>query len=298
MRRTHAQDQHETHPCWLCGDTNLHLVATGIAAEAITPAHFAITDSDYGQTLTLYQCQSCGFRFCPDAGDVTHYYTDMEDTEYEHTRKQRALQARNLLHQLRRYKPSGTLLDIGAGSGILVEEAIQLGYRAHGIEPSTWLVQQASQKSIPVTHGVFPGDCPGNDYDIITLVDVLEHVHNPLALLQNTVRFLKPGGIAVIVTPDIASVAARVLGRKWWHYRIAHIGYFSRKTLLFALHKAGLRAAGWRRPTWFFPLSYLVLRLGHYVPGIRHLARWHALESITIPLNLYDSWLVIARRHE
>ena len=73
-------------------------------------------------------------------------------------------------------------------------------------------------------------DTPG-PFDIISLVDVIEHVNTPADLLQHIHAALAPDGVFILVTPDVKSLAARILGYKWWHYRFAHIGYFNKKNL-------------------------------------------------------------------
>jgi hypothetical protein len=59
---------------------------------------------------------------------------------------------------------------------------------------------------------------------------------------------LSPGGLLLVVTPDVQSLVARLLGWRWWHYRLAQIGYFSRTTLQTVIDKAGLQAQRWGRP--------------------------------------------------
>ena len=82
--------------CWLCGGSHLKLQKEGIDPKTLSQHHFAITDANYGTTLTIYQCRDCGFLFCPDAGDVTPYYAALEDKSYEASRGQRRLQAKKL----------------------------------------------------------------------------------------------------------------------------------------------------------------------------------------------------------
>ena len=55
-----------------------------------------------------------------------------------------------------------------------------------------------------------------------------------------------------VVTPDVGSVAARLMRHRWWHFRAAHIGYFNHRTLAAAAAKAGLRVVSTRRPVWYF----------------------------------------------
>lgn len=282
--------------CWLCDSGNTSQISQGVAPDELTAQHFAITDSHYGKTLSIYQCKDCSFRFCPQAGDVTCFYDALEDPEYERTRDQRRLQAEHLIRKIRRYKTTGELIDIGAGTGILVEEAQRAGYKALGVEPGKWLAEQATAKSLPVKYGLFPDVIGNSQFDVITLVDVLEHVNNPLKLLKDMASHLRDDGIAVIVTPDVRSFAARLMGRKWWHYRIAHISYFERKTLELALERAGMKSVAWCRPAWFFPLDYLFIRLAQYIPLVGAFAKLSFAKRLTVPLNLYDSWLIIARK--
>jgi hypothetical protein len=91
---------------------------------------FAITDSSYGVTLDIYQCTACGLLQCLPSEKVLDFYVDLEDTEYEDTKMERALQAEKIITIIKRHKPEGTLFDVGAGSGIFVEEALKAGYVA------------------------------------------------------------------------------------------------------------------------------------------------------------------------
>jgi SAM-dependent methyltransferase len=114
---------------------------------------------------------------------------------------------------------------------MLVERALAMGYQAEGIEPSIYLQALAMAREIPVRRGVLPNDGLVGPYDVITLIDVIEHVSDPVALLENARDILAPAGVLVIVTPDVGSIAARVFGSRWWHYRVAHVGYFNRANL-------------------------------------------------------------------
>ena len=107
---------------------------------------------------------------------------------------------------------------------------------------------------------------------------------------------MAPGGHLLVVTPDAASVRPRTLGRRWWHLRLAHVGYFTRPTLTDALARAGLVAERWWRPGWVFEVGYLVERVGSYAPPAARAARRTGdsrLMRRTVPLNLYDSLTVI-----
>ena len=70
----------------------------------------------------------------------------------------------------------------------------------------------------------------------------------------------------LIVTPDVSSPLARLMGRRWWHCRVAHVCYFDRRSMAAALARAGLVPVGQRWVGWRFPLPYLLERVGRLVP--------------------------------
>jgi SAM-dependent methyltransferase len=280
--------------CWLCGEVKLTCVKTADVPSTVNAAAFRVTDANYGQCAAVYQCAACGFRQCSDFSDVLSFYQAMDDPGYEASRAPRALQAERLLQSVRRHRPGGRLLDIGAGSGILVEVATRLGYRAEGIEPSEWMVRSAAAHGLKIQAGILPHEEITGPYDVVTLVDVIEHVSDPVELLVQAGTVLASDGIGLVITPDVASVAARVMGKHWWHYRMAHICYFERQTLLAALRHADLEPIAIFRPSWYFTADYLIQRLGAYLPIVRKM-RLPILERMVVPLNLFDSLGIVFR---
>ena len=187
-------------------------------------------------------------------------------------------------------------MDIGAGSGIMVEAALEQGYEAEGIEPSKWLQKNAHNLGLPVHQGIFPNPQTPGPSDIITFVDVIEHVTEPGKLLTDIKNALTNNGILVLVTPDVSSLAAKIFGYRWWHYRIAHIGYFNKKNLIRLLRTSGFHIIKITRPSWYFTLKYLGVRFLSFFPKFLRIPLPKFLEKITIPVNLRDSLLVIAKK--
>lgn len=280
--------------CWICGGGPLVLRKPANLGGPLDSRAFAITDSNYGVTAAIYACGACGFLQCADLDDVTRYYEGLEDEAYEAGRPSRRLQLRKVLERVRRHRAGGRLLDIGAASGILVGEARQMGYEAEGVEPSRWLQQRAVERRLPVHHGTFPHPCCAGPYDVVTLVDVIEHVTAPLFLLQAARQALAPDGIVAIVTPDVASPSARLLGWRWWHFRVAHVGYFERSTLELAARRSGLAAVAFHRPGWYFSGDYLWDR-AFKLAGIAGPRAPAVLKRVTIPVNPRDSLLAILK---
>lgn len=282
--------------CWLCHSSSLSLKRQGNAGQVLHPDQFRITDSAYGVTADIYQCRDCGFLFCPTVENVLEQYQAMDDPEYENTRTERTLQARKLLQRVCRHKSTGSLLDVGAGSGIFVEEATKQGFTAVGVEPCEQLADIACQQGLPVLRGVLSDQTFDNRFDVVSLVDVIEHVAFPGEFLREAAEQMNPDGICMLVTPDVNSLCARIMGSRWWHYRIAHISYFNIKTLGLLLDAAGLEIIEQKRPGWYFPASYLFNRCMRYLPESMRLKPPGFLDGITVPLNLFDSLLLICRK--
>ncbi len=187
------------------------------------------------------------------------------------------------------------LLDVGAGSGILLEAAAARGWQVEGVEPSRWLATAGRGSG---TTGAPRGSAPPRavgPYDAVTVMDVIEHVPDPVGLMREVRRVLDPGGVALVVTPDVRSIAARLMKWKWWHYRVAHIGYFDRGTLERCMHAAGLECVAWARPSWYFTVAYLAERVMTYLPPALRFTPPSFLTRVTVPLNLFDSLLVLVR---
>ncbi|MGH8487961.1 MAG: HAD-IA family hydrolase [Gammaproteobacteria bacterium] len=289
--------------CWICGSRNVVHWKDRNIERRLEPADFRITDHRYGTTLSLARCRDCGFIFSDDeeVRDLTAFYEALDDPEYEETQDTRLRQMRWLLSSTLALKPGArTLLDVGAGTGLLVAEARRRSLDAVGIEPSRKLVELGRRMNdAPLILGVLPHpELSSRRFDVVLLVDVIEHVSDPVALLRQAAALLSPGGVLVLVTPDAGSIAARLLGRRWWHFRLAHVGYFSARSLERLVENSGLVILERHRAKWFFPVAYLAERLSVYLPlgwlnprAARSSAlRW--LYSRVIPLDLHDSYVL------
>jgi 2-polyprenyl-3-methyl-5-hydroxy-6-metoxy-1,4-benzoquinol methylase len=102
---------------------------------------------------------------------------------------------RRLLDQLLKSRPTAeTLLDVGAGTGLLVAEARARGLKAEGVEPSRWCVETAlAVNQVDLLCGTVQElrDRLGR-YDLLTLIDVIEHTVDPAGLLREAAALLSP----------------------------------------------------------------------------------------------------------
>lgn len=171
-------------------------------------------------------------------------YVGQQALRRAHARRKLAIQ-RHLAPRLPR---SGRLLDVGCAAGFFLAEA-QAYYEVQGVELSEWSSQFArEQLGLPVRTGTLQEAAfPGEHFDIVTLWDVIEHVPEPLALLQEVARVLRPGGRVVLTTGDWGSDYAQARGADW-HLMTPpwHLSFFSRATLAESARRAGLKVIGWR----------------------------------------------------
>jgi 2-polyprenyl-3-methyl-5-hydroxy-6-metoxy-1,4-benzoquinol methylase len=281
------------YSCWVCGSKSLKLIKSSDIRKPLESRMFSISDSHYGTTSDIYRCENCGFLQCSSLNNELPFYEKLKDCPYESSRWARELQFRKILNIVRKYRAKGKLLDVGAGSGILVEQAIDLGYDAEGIEPSGWLVNKAKEYNLPIHLGILPHQDIQGPYDIVTLIDVIEHVSDPRKLLSDIQKLINREGIIIVVTPDVGSFFARIMGWKWWHFRLAHLGYFNKKTFKSIFNATGFKLIKMLRPTWYLPLDYLIERLNTYLPRILRVPVRPFFRKIVIPLNLRDSILGI-----
>jgi len=192
--------------CWVCGNNPLFKIRDSkISKGNLNSKDFLITSNKYGITLELSQCKKCGFIQASEKIDTLHFYENLVDKEYEKTRKERALQENQILRRIKKYKVKGKLLDVGAGSGILVEAATKKGFKAKGIEPSKWLAEKGNSRGINIIQGVLSESDKDEKFDVITIIDVLEHVDEPLKLLLDVSERLRNDGIGVLVVPNVES---------------------------------------------------------------------------------------------
>lgn len=137
------------------------------------------------------------------------------------------------------------LLDVGCSSGSFLGSAVKLGYRAEGVEPAPHAAQTASARGLKVFNGLLEeAKFSPDSFDAITLFEVIEHLKEPIGLLQECHRILRPGGVMLIGTGNAASWSAQAFGASWEYFKIAkhggHISFFSPDSLQRVAATAGL----------------------------------------------------------
>jgi 2-polyprenyl-3-methyl-5-hydroxy-6-metoxy-1,4-benzoquinol methylase len=147
----------------------------------------------------------------------------------------------SLMH-LDRLNP-GKLLDVGCGNGIRLARLRSMGWDVYGQDVDPVAVAYARENLGIKAHLGRLEDMRFEEqsFDCITLNHVIEHAHDPLALLSETRRLLKVAGLLVIITPNASSFAYKHFGPFWRGLEPPrHIHLFSPKALSTIATKAGL----------------------------------------------------------
>lgn len=161
--------------------------------------------------------------------------------------------------------PSNTpknLLDIGAANGFFVSLANQEGFDAIGLEISSQAVEWAAKLQRPVEVGTIESSSFNNQFEFVTALDVLEHIEKPREFLQAVHLSLIPGGYLLINVPYVASLTAKIAGKKWHAFLPPeHWFYFNRKSLRYLLESVGFEVILHRSVSKSFSLSYIYLTI-------------------------------------
>src|SRR3989344_260813 len=193
----------------------------------------------------IYECSLCQLAFIDQKvltvtkllKDDTSELYNFENYKKDEGRLRKRF--KKLTVKITAHKKSGSVLDVGAGFGLFSSELNKTGdFNFDLIEPGLKLryVGKLEKKIYPLNFEKFKA---GRKYDIILMMDVLEHYINPLKNLEKAKRLLKKEGILVIQTPNYKSLMASIC-RDWaWWMVEDHKFFFSPKSLRLILEKAG-----------------------------------------------------------
>jgi len=129
------------------------------------------------------------------------------------------------------------LLDVGCSSGALLFVAHDLGFHITGVEPAGKAADTARAFGFDVYNGLLQdAHYTDNRFDMVTMFEVVEHLIDPIAVVREVYRILKPGGLLLIGTGNAASWTVRFLGSRWEYFDISrhggHVSFFNPASIL------------------------------------------------------------------
>ena len=176
-------------------------------------------------------------------GRISEDYSQRKSNDASIIRGSRLKAAESQVQLVKKHSCGANLLDVGCGEGFFLFYASRMGYAVKGIELSQDAAEYAKKEfDLDVEAKLFEeARLQDNYFDVVTLWQVLEHVPQPLVILKEVHRILKPGGLVMVSTPDFGGVPANILRRRWWNIRRLHINQFTTGTLKSTLGNAGFR---------------------------------------------------------
>jgi len=208
-----------------------------------------------GEWFELIECSSCHLKAThpqPPEQQLGRYYASKEyishsDTSTGLTNK--------LFHKARAYmmkkkynwvtsalgQSTGSLLDIGAGTGYFAKYMQDHGWKVIGLEPDETARKVGNEKLGLELHPMESlKSLQPHSFDVITLWHVLEHVHEISAYMHHFHSLLKPGGVLVIAVPNYTSRDGKQYGPQWAAYDVPrHLWHFSPASMEKLLSKNG-----------------------------------------------------------
>ena len=192
---------------------------------------------------------------------------------------------------------------MGCATGFLLDQARKQGWEVYGVELSAWAVDYAKNKlQLPnISLGLLKdANFPPNFFDVVILKDVIEHLTDPKETLEQIRNVLKPTGSMCCNTPDIDSMASKLLGAKWWGIKQSHLYYFNKHSLSALFKGTGFVPLKIRSHARTFTINYWLYNLIGFKPAFTFLRRWldqkPAWANKLLCIDLGDQVEIFARK--
>jgi 2-polyprenyl-3-methyl-5-hydroxy-6-metoxy-1,4-benzoquinol methylase len=235
-----------------------------------------------------YKCSSCGlvstYPFPGPAEIEAHYKRKFKEGNYQLIQKFMdsylsvyygfADLLNKRLQRQDRQIMNKKVLDIGCFTGDFLKILKDRGADVYGLELQAEAVEIANRS---LDGRVYKADLlkkefPQIEYDIVTMLGLIEHVVDPLELIDRAVALLSKGGIIMIQTPDSSSWPARVLKAHWPPYApVEHIHLFSKESLTRLLRQRGFTTIEFHRHVKYLPVEYVFQNMKNFGPEFHRL---------------------------
>jgi 2-polyprenyl-3-methyl-5-hydroxy-6-metoxy-1,4-benzoquinol methylase len=266
--------------CNSCGADDYYVVYSA-QYEHAKPEEIMHTFRSSGDEILLDQlvrCNQCGLQYLTPrlkSDVVITGYSEGADETFVSQAPGRERTFDKNLDLIERYRPEkGTILDVGTAGGSFLYVARKRGWMVQGCEPNKWMTEWAKgHYDLDVVPGtIFDMALADRSFDVVCLWDVLEHVPDPRATLEECRRVLKPGGLLIVNYPDIDSLVSRLMGRRWVFLLSIHLYYYTPETIKNILGQTGFKTLKIRMHWQTLEFGYILFRMQAYVGGLAKLA--------------------------
>ncbi len=224
----------------------------------------------------------------PKPTEIEKYYQDeayISHTDGNQTAYEKIYQLVKRYNQkkkaswIQRYaRQNAKVLDVGAGTGSLIKYLQDQGWQAEGVEPNKKAQNIAKDKGVDLKSTL--QDVEENDFDVITLWHVLEHLPDLDKDISDISKKLRSKGVVFIAVPNFRSYDARHYGSYWAAYDVPrHLWHFSQHSIQTIFSRKGFSLL--KVKPMIFDAFYIARLSEKYKKGNFQLlkALWHGLRS-------------------
>lgn len=203
--------------------------------------------------FTLERCSNCGLVYTnprPTEEMLSQHYSGADGEKliahYSRVVTPSVLaQFNRTLDRIESGMPAkGRLLDLACAAGYFYEQASLRGWEAHGADLGEWALEATRLRGVSNMHIGTLADIgfPERHFDVVHSAQMLEHLTDPLAVLNEVKRIIRPGGLLYVDVPNYHTLTIR-MGRDdfWLNKPPEHLNYFTPKTLTRLLSQSGFR---------------------------------------------------------
>jgi 2-polyprenyl-3-methyl-5-hydroxy-6-metoxy-1,4-benzoquinol methylase len=275
--------------CPVCGGTNIK--------EVLHTKDYTVSK----ETFSIWHCNDCTCRFTqnvPSAQDIGAYYQSAAYVSHSDTKKG---VINKLYHTVRNYtvqkkkrliekisgRNNGSLLDVGAGTGAFATVMQQAGWNVSGLEPDETARENAlknHQLQLQKLDALF--SFSEQQFDVITLWHVLEHVHELHRYIETFYRILKDDGTLIIAVPNYTSYDAQLYAEFWAAYDVPrHLYHFSPVAMNQLMQQHNFKVTQYKPMA--FDSFYVAMLSEQYKTGRSNFIKavWNGVASNTKAMN-------------
>lgn len=234
-----------------------------------------------GEQFFIVKCLECTHQFTnprPEESEIYKYYQSDKYISHASSEKSelgvtyklydiiRNFSIAQKIKLIKKYHPSGKLLDLGCGLGYFLHGVkLDKHFEPLGADVSEEAIVYAKQHfDLEVINESILNDYQANSFDVITQWHVLEHVHKLESRMLELKKLLSKNGTMFIAVPNSSSFDAKYYGKFWDGYDVPrHLNHFNPKSFNLLMENTGFKVI--KQKPMFFDAPYISMRSEYHL---------------------------------